>query len=141
MIIKELIKHENKCNRKVSHDRENSEPEIIWNRVRTKLGGALNLDNHRMCYNKYGTWARMEEVNVTNNLRDLFPDTKGGSKIDQRYLLTLFLLEMVPNTEVYSLSNQTSTMELSAKLVNGSQKLLLSQKLHLRCLNGFRMRL
>ena len=128
MIIKELIKHENKCNRKVFHDKENSEPEIIWNRERTKLGGALNLDHYCMCYNKYGTWARMEEGNVTNNFRDLFPDTKGGSKIDQRYLLTLFLLEMVPNAEVYSLSNQTSTMELSAKLVNGSQKLLLSQK-------------
>ena len=50
--------------------------------MRTKLGGALNLDNYRMCYNKYDTWARMEEVNVTTNLRDLFPDTKGGSKID-----------------------------------------------------------
>ena len=70
----------------------------------------------------HGACIRMEKGNVTDSLRWLFPDSKGGSKIDQRYLLTLFLLEMVPNTEVYSLSNQTSTMELSAKLVNGSQK-------------------
>ena len=30
----------------------------------------------------HGALARMEEGNVTNNLRDLFPDTKKGCKID-----------------------------------------------------------
>ena len=30
----------------------------------------------------HGTCARMEEGNVTNNLRELFPDSKGGCKID-----------------------------------------------------------
>ena len=30
----------------------------------------------------HGACARMEERNVTNNLRDIFPVTKGGSKID-----------------------------------------------------------
>ena len=30
----------------------------------------------------HGAWTRMDEGNVTNNLRDLFPDTKVRCKID-----------------------------------------------------------
>ena len=44
----------------------------------------------------------MEEGNVTNNLRDLFPDTQGGCKIDCEASVRTFFCYNGTNTEAYS---------------------------------------
>ena len=58
----------------------------------------------------------MEEGNITNNLLELFPDSKGGCESD-------LLLHMVPIQRRIPKASQTSMMELVVKLVNGSQQL------------------
>ena len=54
----------------------------------------------------------MEEGNVTNNLRELFLDTKGGCKIDCELSPTTFLCYNGANTAAYSYASQPSTLEL-----------------------------
>ena len=44
----------------------------------------------------HGACARMKDGNLTNNLTELFPDTKGGCKSEACISQDLFLLQMVP---------------------------------------------
>ena len=50
----------------------------------------------------HGACARMEERNVTNNLLDIFPVTKGGSKIDCEESPRPFPVTNDTNTEAFS---------------------------------------
>ena len=70
LIIKELIKHKNKSNRKVSHDRENSENRFSW----TFLGSLHNETVvkhvfHEMVWKKHFTvYSRLKNTFFTEHV-------------------------------------------------------------------------
>ena len=76
----------------------------------------------------HGACTRMEEENVTNNLNYVFPDIKGGRKIDCEVSLCTFFYYSGINTEAYFQSSQTSKTKHFAKLINGCQLLTASRK-------------